>query len=279
MACVTGRQKCSAKSKLKDSSTAVSSETSETLNSRNHGSRLMKTEKMLDTSGIQPCQDKVNDTQNPSLDFGCHLLDDDLLTAVFNRLDDAGLICRCARVSHHWHKITAINDLWRNAFLKKWGKPSSYALCDAIDFDSKNRTVFLAGSCTTARTEAYDYRATFIRAATTRVLAWGHGSRGGGGGAAAAAAMRVPAPVQSLDGLGVRQVAAGNEFACAVTWDGRLFCWGRNDFGQCGAGPVTPSARIAEPVELAPAPPASPAAEAPSALSSPGRPRDRFRGP
>ena len=37
-------------------------------------------------------------------------------------------------------------------------------------------------------------------------------------------------------------IAAGDHHACALQADGHVRCWGRNDYGQCGIGTVTPPA-------------------------------------
>ena len=34
----------------------------------------------------------------------------------------------------------------------------------------------------------------------------------------------------------VAQIAAGDEFVCALTVDRRVFCWGSNKYGQLGDG-------------------------------------------
>jgi alpha-tubulin suppressor-like RCC1 family protein len=41
-----------------------------------------------------------------------------------------------------------------------------------------------------------------------------------------------PTPPQGL--AGVRQIALGHEHTCALTQDGRVWCWGGNHFGQLG---------------------------------------------
>ena len=43
-------------------------------------------------------------------------------------------------------------------------------------------------------------------------------------------------PVELLQSETVQQIASGKEFSAALTQDGIVFCWGRDDKGQCGTG-------------------------------------------
>ena len=43
---------------------------------------------------------------------------------------------------------------------------------------------------------------------------------------------RAPVPVGGIEG--VIEVAAGGEHACARNDQGKLYCWGNNNFGQLG---------------------------------------------
>lgn len=43
-------------------------------------------------------------------------------------------------------------------------------------------------------------------------------------------------PVELLQSEIVQQIASGKEFSAALTQDGIVFCWGRDDKGQCGTG-------------------------------------------
>jgi hypothetical protein len=45
-----------------------------------------------------------------------------------------------------------------------------------------------------------------------------------------------PAPVAGMAGLRVRIVAAGSAHSLALGWDGRVYSWGQNDYGQLGLG-------------------------------------------
>ena len=39
----------------------------------------------------------------------------------------------------------------------------------------------------------------------------------------------MPTLVRKLDGLNTQMIAGGEHHSIAVTSDGRVFCWGRND--------------------------------------------------
>lgn len=43
-------------------------------------------------------------------------------------------------------------------------------------------------------------------------------------------------------GPGVRAIASGSDFDCALLYDGRVYCWGKNAYGQLGNGTTTASA-------------------------------------
>lgn len=51
----------------------------------------------------------------------------------------------------------------------------------------------------------------------------------------------VPVAVVTSTGMSspVKQIAAGNNHACALTVDGDVYCWGANNYGQLGMGAIT----------------------------------------
>ena len=61
----------------------------------------------------------------------------------------------------------------------------------------------------------------------------------------------IPVPVKEVEDLsgkdlsGVVAIAAGASHSLAVTWDGTLWAWGRNDFGQLGNSTLTQSSTAA----------------------------------
>ncbi|MES1908989.1 MAG: hypothetical protein MHM6MM_001811 [Cercozoa sp. M6MM] len=81
-----------------------------------------------------------------------------------------------------------------------------------------------------------------------RVLAWGSNFMGQLGlghtlDASQPTLVDFPGFVQSnesKEGLHIESVAAGAQHSVAVARDGRVFCWGANDCGQCGCPPSTP---------------------------------------
>ena len=67
------------------------------------------------------------------------------------------------------------------------------------------------------------------------VYAWGlnnHGQLGVGH----KENISLPQKVKNLEGVQVVMMAGGEHHTIAVSQDGRVFCWGRNDEGQCGRG-------------------------------------------
>jgi alpha-tubulin suppressor-like RCC1 family protein len=68
------------------------------------------------------------------------------------------------------------------------------------------------------------------------VWCWGNGEEGAVGDGSG---MDRPAPVAlrlGSDGATAQAIAAGGAHTCAVTTAGQLYCWGRGDEGQLGAG-------------------------------------------
>ncbi|HEX6834597.1 MAG TPA: hypothetical protein VF132_13755 [Rudaea sp.] len=81
--------------------------------------------------------------------------------------------------------------------------------------------------------------------ADTTVACWGDNSWGQlGNGNTDVSGSSVPVPVRRLQApndvlTGVTAIAAGANFTCALQGaTGTVFCWGRNDSGQLGAGVV-----------------------------------------
>jgi alpha-tubulin suppressor-like RCC1 family protein len=58
-------------------------------------------------------------------------------------------------------------------------------------------------------------------------------SNGGHGGAGRYC---IPMPMAAMAGIRVRSVSAGDYHSLALDWDGRVYAWGENNFGQLGVG-------------------------------------------
>ena len=67
---------------------------------------------------------------------------------------------------------------------------------------------------------------------------WG-GRLGDGSGAEQGKAVMSPQPV--VGGHTFKQIAAAGNHTCAITTDGKAYCWGYNLFGELGTGNETPS--------------------------------------
>jgi alpha-tubulin suppressor-like RCC1 family protein len=90
---------------------------------------------------------------------------------------------------------------------------------------------------------------------TGRVLAWGFdpfGQIGNAPASAPATNFRLPRWVRLPNGAKARALAAGADFAVALTTGGRIFAWGRNKFGQLGNGTTTSSTTTPVRVQLPP---------------------------
>ncbi len=80
-------------------------------------------------------------------------------------------------------------------------------------------------------------RSACLVAADRSVWCWGSSARGqlGTGGDCNAAATHVAAPLVPVPGVaGADAITCGEDFACAHTIDGRVWCWGANDRAQLG---------------------------------------------
>jgi hypothetical protein len=64
------------------------------------------------------------------------------------------------------------------------------------------------------------------------LLTCGDGAVTGHGGVRGVALL--PTVVTALAGVRVRSVAAGDDHSLALSWDGRVYSWGKNGYGQLG---------------------------------------------
>jgi hypothetical protein len=67
---------------------------------------------------------------------------------------------------------------------------------------------------------------------------WGNNNWGSLGAGFSSYNERQAMPLAVVGGHTFEAVAAGTDHTCAITTGGQAFCWGRNEFGQLGAGPI-----------------------------------------
>ena len=125
-------------------------------------------------------------------DSGGTVLDEDTLLAVFARLRDAALLCRCACVCRRWRFHTSDEELWRALFLQRFGAAGILALDLELAGSGTGRRggdngrLASLGASGAAGGQEHDSYASFgkdrescrgvyVRAQTTEVLAWGNG--------------------------------------------------------------------------------------------------------
>ena len=84
---------------------------------------------------------------------------------------------------------------------------------------------------------AAGYRHTCLINSLGKLYCWGTGDMGElGDGQSKNSRAPVGVKMESFEGESVKQVAGGNQFTCAVTVQGSVFCWGPNYDGRTGVG-------------------------------------------
>jgi len=106
---------------------------------------------------------------------------------------------------------------------------------------SRDRPIAVAGTLRFRQVSAgTDF--TCAVALDRRAYCWGWNGYGQLGDGTTAWERLVPTPVAG--GLQFRQIDAGRLHACGVTYpDNRVYCWGRNQYGQLGDGTITDRGR------------------------------------
>jgi hypothetical protein len=88
--------------------------------------------------------------------------------------------------------------------------------------------------CREASPIAAGYEHNLLVDSACRLLACGKGAAVGHGDVTTS--FFVPTPVAALAGVRVRSVAAAPRHSLALGWDGRVYSWGENRYGQLGHG-------------------------------------------
>ncbi len=91
------------------------------------------------------------------------------------------------------------------------------------------------------------HKNTCARLTDGSISCWGKNDFGQVGIATTLLKERTPVAVGGDVGADIAQVASGKEHACATRTDGKVYCWGRNNFGGLGNGTLVDSS---EPVEV-----------------------------
>ncbi len=84
------------------------------------------------------------------------------------------------------------------------------------------------------------YTHTCALATTGQAYCWGEGSSGRLGNNSTTSS-RIPVAVQMPAGVSFQSIAAGYTHTCALTTEGKAYCWGRNTDGQLGNNSTTNS--------------------------------------
>jgi alpha-tubulin suppressor-like RCC1 family protein len=127
--------------------------------------------------------------------------------------------------------------LCKNGKVFAWGDAESGKIGRMLNSRSKNTQAMKIESVGAKRAKDIfcGNHASFYLNDKGQLFAWGlnnHGQLGIGNKMNTC----TPTYVYALDGIPVKEVAGGEHHTLCVTEDGRVFCWGRNDEGQCGVG-------------------------------------------
>ena len=119
-----------------------------------------------------------------------------------------------------------------------WGESQGGGLFqETTDADKAFATQIKASATTmlTGATQvALNYRHACAVVGSGSLACWGHNGYGQLG-AGDSTARQYPVLV-SITGKTVKRVSAGVDFSCALTTTGEVYCWGKDNAGQCGQG-------------------------------------------
>ena len=150
---------------------------------------------------------------------------------LFNEKQKASRLRKIASGAHHTLALTTDGKIYA------WGDPESGKLGRMLNTRNKDKQALMIERVASRDAQdvwAGNHHSFYINKAK-EVYAWGlnnHGQLGVGH----KDNISLPQKVKNLEGVHVIMMAGGEHHTIAVSEDGRVFCWGRNDEGQCGSG-------------------------------------------
>lgn len=145
----------------------------------------------------------------------------------------AGLTGRIASIAAGGHHTCA---LLMEGTVMCWGYNLYGQLGDGTTKDSRVPVQVLGLGVATGLAAGFGHTCALVDGG---VRCWGSNARGQLGSGSIGTDSNDPTEVGGLS-AGVTAVAAGHVHTCAVA-DGKMFCWGSNDFGQLGTGTTNSS--------------------------------------
>jgi len=139
---------------------------------------------------------------------------------------------KIASGAHHTLALTHSGKIYA------WGDPESGKLGRVVNTRNKNNNALMIDRVNASHHPVDIYAGnhhSFYVSQQGKVYAWGlnnHGQLGVGH----KNNIHLPEQVLALDGQTILMLAGGEHHSIAVTGEGKVYCWGRNDEGQCGKG-------------------------------------------
>jgi hypothetical protein len=137
----------------------------------------------------------------------------------------------CARVCRLWYAASLSETLWRD-LCGAWGRRAGHVLAA---LEASRRPPHEPQAL------PHSHRELFVRAATTQVLVWGNAGRSPKDETLAGSRVRAALPAllggNGLRGKGIREVAAGDSFSCAVSVRRRNAACAPRSVNMCTGSP------------------------------------------
>ncbi len=157
----------------------------------------------------------------------------------------AGLTSGVTTVSAGWSHTCALTT---RGGVTCWGMNLDGQLGDGTTTNSSG-PVAVAGLSVGVRAVSAGYFHTCALTTTGRLTCWGNNLFGELGKATTTHHSSTPVEVAGLSAVAC--ASAGNSYTCAVTEEGDVWCWGRNEEGQLGRGPGSGILNTPNPVKVA----------------------------